>query len=102
MPKEAFGGDDDNSNNPLPEKKKLGLDKFGLSPDVNIRDVFWKIVGSYAATKKPGIELQTLKNDRFALMRVALSILSSQQSEQYGLAPKFMITYTIMMLLDGD
>jgi DNA-binding FrmR family transcriptional regulator len=99
MPKEAFGGDGDEE--PGEEVKKLGLDKFGLSPDVNIRDLFWKIIGSYAATKKPGIELKELEHDRFALMRVAVSVLSNPDSEYFGLSPKFVTTYSVMMMLDG-
>ncbi len=99
MPKEAFGGDD--SGGGAPEKRKIGLDKFGLSPDANIRDVFWKIMGAYAATKKPGLELKTLDNDRFALVRVALSVLSSQHGERFGLAPKFIALYSLMMVVDG-
>jgi len=100
MPKEAFGGGDEGGG-PPEEKKRLGLDRFGLSPDTNIRDVFWKIMGSYAATKKPGVELSTLEHDRFALMRVALSILSRDGKEHFGLSPRFITVYTIMMLLDG-
>jgi hypothetical protein len=100
MPREAFGGDD--SSNPAPDKqKKMGLGRFGLSPDTNIRDVFWKIMGAYAATKKPGLELSSLANDRFALMRVAISVLSVQHGERYGLAPKFISLYSLMMILDG-
>lgn len=103
MAKQAFGGDDDGGT-PLPpeERKKIsGLHKFGLAPDNNIRDVFWKIMASYVATKKPGIELSELEGDRFALMRAATSILSSRQSSYYGLSPKFIALYTIMMFLDG-
>jgi hypothetical protein len=58
-------------------------------------------MGSYAAAKKPGVDLQTLEHDRFALMRVAISVLSNPQSEHYGLAPKFIATYTLMMMVDG-
>lgn len=101
MPKEAFGGDDDSSG-AAEEKKKMGLSKFGLAPDINIRDEFWRIMGSYAATKKPGTELSALSQDRFALMRIALSILESQHSENYGMPPKFLSTYALMMMLDGD
>jgi hypothetical protein len=100
MPKEAFGGDDDSSPTP-PEKKKMGLSKFGLAPDSNIRDLFWKVMGSYAAAKKPGMELKQIEQDRFALMRIALSVLESQHSENYGLSPKFLSMYTLMMLIDG-
>ena len=100
MPKEAFGGDDEGGGGGE-EKKKIGLSKFGLSPDANIRDVFWKIIGSYAATKKPGVELGPLENDRFALMRAAISVLSSPHGDQYGLPPKFIAAYSLMMMADG-
>lgn len=100
MPKEAFGGDDD-SESPPEEKKKLSLDKFNLSPDLNIRDLFWSIMGSYAATKKPGVDLKGLEQDRFALMRIALSILTTQNTEHYGLSPRFVSMYSVMMMLDG-
>ncbi|MFH0885091.1 MAG: hypothetical protein V1861_05265 [Candidatus Micrarchaeota archaeon] len=100
MPKEAFGGDD--SSRSAPEKKKIGLSRFGLSPDANIRDVFWRIMGAYAATKKPGLELSTLANDRFALMRIAITVLSSQHGERYGLSPKFIASYSLMMIIDGE
>jgi hypothetical protein len=100
MPKEAFGGDDEGSG-AAEEKKKMGLSKFGLAPDTNIRDLFWKIMGSYAATKKPGTDLAKVEQDRFALMRIALSVLESQHSENYGLSPKFLATYTLMMMVDG-
>lgn len=100
MPKEAFGGDDDSSGAPE-EKKKMGLARFNLAPDVNMRDEFWRIMGSYAATKKPGVELSAHAHDRFALMRIALSVLESQHSEDYGMPPKFLATYALMMMLDG-
>ncbi len=99
MPKEAFGGDIDDE---VPEeRKKMGLDKFGLRPDTNIRDLFWKIMGSYAATKKPGIELEKLEEERFALMRVAVSVLSNPEGEKFGLPSKFIALYSSMMMLDG-
>lgn len=100
MPKEAFGGEDSGGGK-TPDKRKLGLEKFGLSPDANIRDTFWRIIGSYAATRKPGVELQGLEHDRFALMRVALSVLLSSASENYGLPPKFIAEYALMMMIDG-
>lgn len=99
MPKEAFGGDGDDEIEE--EKKNLGLDKFGLSPDTNIRDLFWRIMGSYAAAKKPGVELEKLEQDRFALMRVAVSVLSNPEGENFGLPPRFTSSYSIMMMLDG-
>ncbi|MFH1784825.1 MAG: HEAT repeat domain-containing protein [Candidatus Micrarchaeota archaeon] len=102
MPKETFSGDDDKGGVLPPPKKKLVLDKFGLSPDVNIRDVFWKIMASYAATKKPGIDLTKLKHEVYALIRIALSAISNPKSESYGLSPKFIAYYTIMMIIDGN
>jgi hypothetical protein len=101
MPEQTFGGDDEGGGGTEQPKRKIQLSKFGLSPDVNIRDVFWKIMASYSATKKPGVELSAMENDRFALIRAALSVLSSPHSERYGLAPRFIATYTLMMLLDG-
>jgi len=100
MPKETFGGDDEGGGG-VEERKKLPLSKFGLSPDANIRDVFWKIMASYAATKKPGVDLSTLENDRIALIRVAVSVLSSPHSGYYGMSPRFMVNYTLMMMLDA-
>ncbi|VVC03033.1 Uncharacterised protein [Candidatus Bilamarchaeum dharawalense] len=102
MPKETFGGDDDKGGStPPPPKKKLTLDKFGLTPDVNIRDVFWKIMASYAATKKPGVDLAEMGNEIFAILRVSISVISNANSEQYGLSPKFIAQYTVMLLVDG-
>jgi hypothetical protein len=100
MPKEAFGGDDSGDSG-ADAKKKPNLDRFGLGPDTNIRDLFWRIMASYAATKKPGTDLKALTEDRFALMRVALSTLGSQSGLNYGPAPKFIALYSLMMLLDG-
>lgn len=99
MPKETFGGGDGGGSQP--ERKKPSLGKFGLMPDTNIRDVFWRLMASYAATKKPGTDLKALGHDRIALVKVALSVLSGPQAAQYGLTPKFIIAYTEMMLLDG-
>jgi len=99
MPKEAFGGDD--SEEAPPEKKLPPLDKFNLSPDMNIRDLFWRIMGSYATAKKPGVDLKKLEHDRFTLMRISLSVLTTQNTEQYGLSPRFISMYSVMMMLDG-
>lgn len=100
MPKETFGGDDEGGEG-AEEKIKPELSKFGLSPDTNIRDVFWKIMGSYAATKKPGVDLSARGHDRFALMRVAISVLSRPHGDRHGLSPRFIANYTLMMLMDG-
>lgn len=103
MPEQTFGGDDDSSGSkPKPvAKKKIKLDKFGLRPDINPRDVFWKIMASYAATKKPGMDLFSLQNEMYSFIRISLSAISDPGSEQYGLAPKFIAQYTMMMLIDA-
>lgn len=101
MPKESFSGGDDKGGAMPPPKKKLVLDKFGLPPDVNIRDIFWKIMASYAATKKPGVDLSKMNHEIVALLRVALTVLSNQSSEHYGLSPRFVVHYTMMMIVDG-
>ncbi|NYZ73677.1 hypothetical protein H0O00_00885 [Candidatus Micrarchaeota archaeon] len=100
MPKEAFGGDDSGGGGGG-DKKRPGLSRFGLSPDTNIRDVFWKLMASYADSGKPGMELSALENDRFPLMRAALSVLSGRQGEPYGLVPRAIAAYSIMMMVDG-
>ncbi|HID73165.1 TPA: hypothetical protein EYP38_04435 [Candidatus Micrarchaeota archaeon] len=103
MPDQTFGGDDDDSGGYVEEPKKLkDLHKYGLSPDKNIRDVFWDIMGSYAATKKPSRELAELDNDRFALVKVAVTVLENPQSQHYGLSPLFVARYSMMMMLDAD
>ncbi len=100
MPEQTFGGDD--TGGQVEEKRKLGgLSKFGLSPDSNIRDVFWRIMASYSATKKPGIDLKELEPDRFALMSAAISVLRSPHVRDYGLSPRFIVNYTVIMMLDG-
>ncbi|MFH1394150.1 MAG: hypothetical protein ABII71_06590 [Candidatus Micrarchaeota archaeon] len=103
MPEQTFGGDDDDGGSYGEQKprKPKELDKFGLMPDANIRDVFWEMMGSYAATKKPSRNLSELDNDRFAMIRVAVTVLDNPQSHHYGLSPGFVARYTAMMLLDG-
>ncbi len=100
MGKQTFGGDDDTEYTDE-QQKKLKLSKFELGPDYNIRDLFWKILGSYAATKTPGTDLKKIENQRMALVKVALSVLESRSGNSYGLSPPFVARYTLMMVLDG-
>lgn len=100
MGKQTFGGDDDEEA-AEEIQKKLKLSKFELAPDYNIRDLFWKILGSYAATKTPGIELSKVADQRIPLVKVAVSVIESKKSHFYGLSPQFVARYTIMMALDG-
>ncbi|MFH0737694.1 MAG: hypothetical protein V1827_03335 [Candidatus Micrarchaeota archaeon] len=101
MAEQTFGGDDGGGAAKAPEKKKLSLGRFGMSPDANPRDFFWQIMASYAASKKPGTDLSAHGDDRFALMRMALSTLSSPNTDQYGLPSRFVALYSLMMLIDG-
>ncbi|MBI5047246.1 HEAT repeat domain-containing protein [Candidatus Micrarchaeota archaeon] len=100
--KQSHGGDDSAGTAPPPPSKKKNLDRFGLMPDTNIRDLFWQIMASYATTKKPGVDLKTLENDRFALISISFSVLSTPHSGYYGLSPVFIVKYTVMMFVDGE
>lgn len=101
MAKQTFGGDDDTEYVDEEEKKKPKLSKFELEPDYNIRDMLWKILGSYAATKTPGIDLSKMTEHRFALEKSAVSVLEGRRSHFYGLSPQFVSRYSIMMFVDG-
>ena len=99
MPRETFsGGDGDGTDS---AKKRPALGRFGLAPDVNIRDVFWRIMASYMAAKKPGTDLRELDNDRIALVRVALSVLNNPNPSHSGMSPRFVTLFTMTMLLDA-
>lgn len=99
MPKETFsGGDGDGADS---AKKKPALGKFGLAPDTNIRDVFWRIMASYMAARKPGEDLRALGHDRISLVRVALSVLNGPNPGHSGMSPRFITLYTMTMLLDA-
>ena len=50
MPKETFGGDDDEEV-PQEETKKLNLSKYSTGPDLNIKDIFWEVITSYSEGK---------------------------------------------------
>lgn len=100
-PAQTFGGDDDEDayTEPAP---KLKLHRYGLSPDKNIRDIFWTIMGSYASTRKPGLELSEYGNERFSLIRVAATTIETNDGVHYDLPPGFISRYTLMMVLDAD
>lgn len=100
-PAQTFGGDDDEDLPPEEPVKKLDLHRYGLSPDKNIREVFWEIMGSYASTKKPGTDLAAYENERFALIRVAAATLDNQENMHYGLTDGFVSRYTLLMLMDA-
>jgi hypothetical protein len=102
MAKQTFGGDDDDEEIPVEEKKKpLDLSKYSTGPDVNIREVFWTILGSYATKKEPGVDLKTLEMDRFALVRVAIGALDRPSPLYARITPNYIARYTLMMLIDA-
>jgi hypothetical protein len=103
MANQTFGGDDDSSSVPKQEKKKkIPIDKFGLDPDSNLKDEFLKIMASYSATKKPGVNLSDIEGHKYALTNIALSIVLSPHPPYYGITAKFIVQYTITMTLDGN
>jgi len=99
MSKQTYGGDDEEA--PSEETKRPKLSKFELAPDTNIRDLFWKIMASYAATKGPGMELSELYSQRFALEKASVAIMEGERSNLYGMSPRFVAQYTLMMFLDA-
>ena len=105
MPRQSFNGDDDDSGSdiavPSAPRKKLPFDKFTSTPDSNLRDRFWSIMDSYAENEKSGINLASLEADRFALINIAISVISSPHSSQYGISLRFICAHTIRMLVDG-
>ena len=103
MAKQTFGGDDDDEEEvPVEEKKKpLDLSRYSTGPDVNIREVFWAILGSYATKKEPGVDLKTLEIDRFAIVRVAIGALDRPSPLYASMTPNYIARYTMMMLLDA-
>jgi len=100
MPKQAFGGDDDTEYE-IEEEKKPKLSKFGLRPDANIRDVFWKIMASYATTKTAGVNAKRTYEHRFTFIKIARSLLERKQSHYYGMSPQFVVRYLMMLFLDN-
>lgn len=102
MAKQTFGGDDDEEGAPQEEKKqKLDLSKFSAGPDVNPRDLFWNIMGSYAAKKGPGVDLGMLEMEKFALVRVAIGALERPSPLHARLTPNYIARYSLMMMMDA-
>jgi len=95
------GGDDDIVDDILPPKLKLT--KFASKPDVNLRDVFWEIMGLYATKKEIPRELiERHKNSRMGLIRISVSTIVNPEGAYYGLSVNFTALYTLMLLLDED
>jgi len=102
MPKETFGGDDDSEAPAEEKKRKLDLSRYSKGPDKNIRELFWSIIGSYGAKKGQVPDFSGLENDRFALVRVAISALNNPSPLQIRLTPGHISRYTLMMMLDAE
>lgn len=101
MPKQTFGGDDDTEYE-TEEEKKPKLSKFGLRPDANIRDVFWKVMASYATTKEAGVDPKKIYEHRFTFIKIAFSLLERKESHYYGMSPQFIVRYLMMLFLDNE
>ncbi|MEM4359539.1 MAG: HEAT repeat domain-containing protein [Candidatus Bilamarchaeaceae archaeon] len=100
MGKQTFGGDDEGGEAAeQPQKPKLS--KFELAPDTNVRDVFWRVMASYATTKKPGIEPEELYEYRFAFVKIALSLLERREGRYYGMSNQLIVRYLLMLFLDN-
>jgi len=103
MPEQAFGGDDDSGQQPQQQPaKKLDLKKYASQPDLNIRDLFWKIIENYANKKTfSKEELELLTHERMALLRIILSILKNQKNAYLPLSVKSAVMYSITLFLDA-
>ena len=102
MPEQTFGGDDDKGQQPQQPAKKLDLKKYASKPDMNIRDIFWDLMASYATKKNfTKDELKPLSHERIPLMRIALNVVENPQSAYFGLSRNLTALYSIMVLLDG-
>lgn len=105
MPEQAFGGDDDSGAQQPQQQpvKKLDLKKYASQPDVNIRDLFWKIIENYADKKTfTKEELGLLMHERMALLRIILSILKNQKHAYLPLSVKSAVMYSITLFLDAN
>lgn len=98
-PKYNSDGDDDSSSQPIEQKKKPVLNKFGLSPDVNYRDIFWQILDSYIKNGVSGIDLTSL--DEATMTRIVSSIISSQNLKSYGHSEEDISSGIIKMFIDA-
>lgn len=99
--KQAHGGDDTGGVVQTPVKKP-SLDKFVSMPDMNVRDLFWKVMDEYAARKGKGVDPRPYADLRTALVRIALSVLQNPQSAYHGLSPGSTALYTLIMVLEGE
>jgi len=101
MAKQTFGGDDDEGA-PVEEKKqKLRLDRFSGGPDVNVRELFWKIIGEYANGKGKDIDYAALEPDRFAIVRGAIGAIERPSPMHARMSQARIARYSLMMLLDS-
>ncbi|MEK6981465.1 MAG: hypothetical protein AABX38_00915 [Candidatus Micrarchaeota archaeon] len=103
MAEQAFGGDDDSSTpvQEAPKPKKLDLKKYASTPDANVRDIFWSIMGSYATKSEVNAQyITSLDNHQNSIIRIALSELAKEEKSYYGLSKNFIAMYTLMLILD--
>lgn len=99
--KQTHGGDDTGGAPAPAPVKKISLTKYASLPDMNIRDVFWRIISEYAEKKGRGVEVQKYEGMRAALIRIALSVLEKPESAYHGLSSSLTAIYTVIMVLDG-
>ncbi len=103
--KQTHGGDDDDIDD-LPQEApppKPKLDKFASKPDINIRDVFWKMMENYLENGAiPAEELKKFNDERFPLVRASISVLGNPHGYTYELTREQIAFFTIKMTLDAE
>ncbi len=85
----AMGGDDDVEVVDEGKPSKPNLEKYSLSPDANIRDVFWKLLLGCAEERKE--EVKHFANHRHSLIKILLSVISSKEKPPFPISKKKMI-----------
>ncbi len=92
-PKIVMGGDDDEEEIIEEEPTKPRLDKYGLGPDINIREIFWKIIeGKIKDLKKYQIH-------RFAIANAACAVLASSEKNPLEITKKELVKRIINLLI---
>lgn len=102
QPKQHHGGDDDSSGGDAEKPKKPRLTKFGLLPDLNVRDTLGKIIDAYSLGSKPPLIKEDVENQRLLLSRTAISTVFLTQNEYHGIDMVTIAEYVIRMFLDFE
>lgn len=101
MPKQAHGGDDD-SETKEEKAARPRLERFGLRPDKNVRDLFWEIIDAKAQKKELSEKaLSQAKEYRFIFINIAIPLLKEKNAKTYRTKPYTMGARLVEFLIDS-